>query len=76
MESISGDVETPRRTGDCDSVIVRSVLTVIVGCWRDEEGYVVHPWFFCPEDNLGRRLAPNLFQTNRRTSRAGGPLDV
>ena len=26
MESISGDVETPRRTGDCDSVIVRSVL--------------------------------------------------
>ena len=27
MESISGDVETPRRTGDRDSVIVRSVLT-------------------------------------------------
>ena len=27
MESISGDVETPRRTGDCNSVIVRSVLT-------------------------------------------------
>ena len=27
MESISGDVETPRRTGDCDSVIVRSVLS-------------------------------------------------
>ena len=27
MESISGDVETPRRTGDRDSVIVRSVLS-------------------------------------------------
>ncbi|MDQ0347866.1 terminase large subunit [Ancylobacter vacuolatus] len=28
-------------------------LTAVVGAWRDEKGgYVVHPWFFCPEDNL------------------------
>jgi len=30
-----------------------SDLTVIVACWRDgEDGYIVWPWFFCPEDNL------------------------
>jgi phage terminase large subunit-like protein len=33
-----------------------SDLTVIVACWRDgEDGFVVHPWFFCPGDNLRRR---------------------
>lgn len=33
-----------------------SDLTVIVAAWRDgEEGYVVHPWFFCPADNLHKR---------------------
>jgi phage terminase large subunit-like protein len=35
-----------------------SDLTVIVACWRDpdqEDGYIVHPWFFCPRDNLHRR---------------------
>jgi hypothetical protein len=71
MESISGDVETPRRTGDCDSVIVRSVLTVIVGCWRDEDGYVVHPWFFCPEDNLGAPSGPQSVP-NESQDIAGG----
>lgn len=31
-------------------------LTVVVGCWRDgEDGYIVHPWFFCPADNLRGR---------------------
>ncbi|MEX1244870.1 MAG: terminase TerL endonuclease subunit [Thermoanaerobaculia bacterium] len=33
-------------------------LTVIVACWRnpdDPEGYIVWPWFFCPEDNLARK---------------------
>ncbi|TFZ55925.1 terminase large subunit [Methylorubrum sp. Q1] len=30
-------------------------LTVIVACWRIGEGYIVHPWFFCPEENLGER---------------------
>lgn len=33
-----------------------SDLTVIVACWRDgEDGYQVHPFFFCPEDNLRAR---------------------
>lgn len=35
-----------------------SDLTVIVACWRDpdrEDGYIVHPWFFCPADNLTRK---------------------
>jgi phage terminase large subunit-like protein len=31
-------------------------LTCIVACWRDgEDGYQVHPWFFCPADNLRTR---------------------
>lgn len=31
-------------------------LSVIVACWRDRgDGFVVHPWFFCPGDNLRRR---------------------
>lgn len=33
-----------------------SDLTVIAAAWRDgNEGYIVHPWFFCPEDNLRGR---------------------
>jgi len=33
-----------------------SDLTVVVACWRDDdETYFVHPWFFCPADNLRRR---------------------
>lgn len=33
-----------------------SDLTVIVAAWRDgEDGYIVHPWFFCPRDNLFKR---------------------
>lgn len=31
-------------------------LTAVVAAWRDEEdGYIVHPWFFCPEENLRAR---------------------
>ncbi|MGU3496299.1 terminase large subunit [Xanthobacteraceae bacterium A53D] len=31
-------------------------LTCVVAAWRDgEEGYIVHPWFFCPKDNLRLR---------------------
>ena len=30
-------------------------LTVIVAAWRDGDGYIVHPWFFCPEENLRRK---------------------
>jgi phage terminase large subunit-like protein len=31
-------------------------LTVAVACWHDgDDGYQVHPWFFCPEDNLRAR---------------------
>jgi phage terminase large subunit-like protein len=33
-----------------------SDLTVIVAAWRDgQDGYIVHPWFFCPRDNLDKR---------------------
>lgn len=28
-------------------------LTAVVAAWRDgDDGFVVHPWFFCPADNL------------------------
>ncbi|UJX47176.1 terminase large subunit [Xanthobacter sp. YC-JY1] len=31
-------------------------LTCIVAAWREgEDGFVVHPWFFCPADNLRLR---------------------
>lgn len=31
-------------------------LTVVLACWRDgEDGYQVHPFFFCPKDNLRER---------------------
>ncbi len=30
-------------------------LTCIVAAWRDGDGYIVHPWFFCPADNLRTR---------------------
>lgn len=30
-------------------------LTVVVAAWRDGDGYRVHAWFFCPEDNLRER---------------------
>lgn len=31
-------------------------LTCIVAAWRDGDGgYIVHPWFFCPADNLRAR---------------------
>ncbi len=35
-----------------------SDLTAVVACWRDpdrDEGFIVHPWFFCPRDNLARK---------------------
>jgi phage terminase large subunit-like protein len=33
-----------------------SDLTVIVACWPDDQGgYDVHPWFYCPGDNLRAR---------------------
>ncbi|WP_246704476.1 terminase large subunit [Rhizobium sp. P32RR-XVIII] len=35
-----------------------SDLTAVVAAWRDpdvEDGYIVKPWFFCPEDNLDKR---------------------
>lgn len=30
-------------------------LTVVVAAWRDGDGYIVQPWFFCPADNLTAR---------------------
>lgn len=31
-------------------------LTCVVAAWRDgTDGYIVHPWFFCPADNLRAR---------------------
>ncbi|WP_429007775.1 terminase large subunit [Roseixanthobacter psychrophilus] len=35
---------------------VTTDLTAVVACWRDGAGgYIVHPWFFCPRDNLRGR---------------------
>lgn len=31
-------------------------LTAVVGAWKDgDDGFIVHPWFFCPEENLRAR---------------------
>lgn len=31
-------------------------LTAVVAAWRDDKGgFIVHPWFFCPGDNLRNR---------------------
>lgn len=33
-------------------------LTAVVACWRDperEDGYIVHPWYFMPADNVNGR---------------------
>ncbi|MCA0847191.1 terminase large subunit [Salipiger thiooxidans] len=30
-------------------------LSVIVACWRTADGYVVHPWFFCPSERVERQ---------------------
>lgn len=30
-------------------------LSVIVACWRTADGYVVRPWFFCPEETISAR---------------------
>ncbi len=41
-----------------------SDLTAVVACWRDpdcEDGYIVHPWFYCPADNLEKRQAQSGF---------------
>lgn len=39
-----------------------SDLTVIVAAWRDgNDGYIVHPWFFCPADNLDKRTQQSGF---------------
>lgn len=33
-----------------------SDLTVIVACWKNDHGELfVHPWFFCPKENIRRR---------------------
>jgi phage terminase large subunit-like protein len=33
-----------------------SDLTVVVAAWRDgEDGYIVHPWFFCPKEGLHKK---------------------
>lgn len=31
-------------------------LTAVVACWHDGDGgFIVHPWFFCPADNLRKK---------------------
>lgn len=31
-------------------------LTAVVACWHDDDGgYIVHPWFFCPADEITKR---------------------
>jgi phage terminase large subunit-like protein len=32
-----------------------SDLTAVVAAWRSDDGFAVHPWFFCPKDNLRAR---------------------
>jgi phage terminase large subunit-like protein len=33
-----------------------SDLTCVVACWKNDEGELfVHPWFFCPKENIRRR---------------------
>ncbi len=43
-----------------------SDLTAIVAAWRDgNDGYIVVPWFFCPEDNLDRRTQQSGYPYSR-----------
>lgn len=54
------DLEEKERTQEACYLGVdlssNSDLTAVVACWGSRErGYEVHPWFFCPEDNLQRR---------------------
>ncbi|MBS0535375.1 MAG: terminase large subunit [Proteobacteria bacterium] len=30
-------------------------LTVVVSAWKDDDGFIVWPWFFCPAENLSER---------------------
>ena len=30
-------------------------LSAVVAAWQDGDGFIVHPWFFCPEENLRAR---------------------
>ncbi|WDR07296.1 terminase large subunit [Devosia rhodophyticola] len=55
LDSLEADQEQCWLAVDLSS---NSDLTVIVACWRDgDDGYQVHPWFFCPEDNIDAREA-------------------
>lgn len=57
-------------------------LTVAVACFRDGDFYLVHPWFFCPEDNLrarGERHGIDYVDWPRRgfvTPTAGNVVDL
>lgn len=43
-----------------------SDLTAVVAAWRDgNDGYVVVPWFFCPEDNLDKRTQQSGYPYSR-----------
>jgi phage terminase large subunit-like protein len=43
-----------------------SDLTAVVAAWRDgEDGYIVHPWFFCPKDNLDKRTQQSGYPYNQ-----------
>jgi phage terminase large subunit-like protein len=43
-----------------------SDLTVIVAAWKvGDAGYIVHPWFFCPADNLDKRTQQSGYPYNQ-----------
>lgn len=43
-----------------------SDLTAVVAAWRDgHDGFVVVPWFFCPEDNLDKRTQQSGYPYSR-----------
>ncbi|NKM86342.1 terminase large subunit [Rhizobium laguerreae] len=43
-----------------------SDLTVIVAAWKVwDDGYIVHPWFFCPADNLDKRTQQSGYPYNQ-----------
>lgn len=62
-----------------------SDLTAVVAAWRDpdhDEGYIVRPWFFMPEDNIFKRTDQSGFSYGRYveegyiTATPGNVVDV
>lgn len=55
-------------------------LSVIVACWRTADGYVVKPWFFCPQDAIDATAGDSMLDSedgiSNREDRSGAPYQA